>query len=516
MKRSIETKSELSTNCRAPIVTVMGHVDHGKTTLLDYIRKTRVAEREYGGITQQIRSFQVVYHGLPITFVDTPGHEAFVSMRERGANITDILLLVVAADDSVMPQTREVINLWSKTKSHLLVAINKIDIPGANAERVKNDLAKEGVFLEGYGGDIPYVEISAKNGTNVDNLLELINLIAELNDLHKFIDLGNVDYKAEAIVLESYLDKSLGPVLSVILKSGSIKRGYYIVGGNVYSRLRAIMDDSNLTIDDAVESMPVRLVGMPCVLEAGEIIRFYDKEILARNASKERSFNEQKIEQRERFTKDYLKTLLLSEERQQEIKKLSLMVIADTKGSLEAINYALQKLDNFGDVKLDIVLSKVGLVTNSDVDMAKLKNSVVLAFNIKKDQKVWKYAELNKVLIQEYKVIYELIDDVKEAMQRMVDVEESDVVLGEGLILQVFELSNGKFVIGTRVNKGKFLRNMYAKVLDGDNVLHEGKISSLRHFKDEVKEVTAGMDCGILLEPNAEVPVNKRVICIKK
>lgn len=502
---------------RAPVVTIMGHVDHGKTTLLDYIRKTRIAEKEYGGITQQVRTYQIQFNNYPITFIDTPGHEAFVAMRERGAKVTDIIVLVVAADDGVMPQTKEVINLWKSIRCNLIVAINKVDLPTANVERTKNDLLKEEVYLEGYGGDIPYVEISAKFGTNVDKLLDLINLVAELNEIHKFTDISNADFKSEMIVLESYLDKAVGPIANVIIKLGKLKRGDFVVGSNLYSRIRAIINDSNLTIDEAVESMPVKIIGLPTVVEVGEILRTYDKESVAREKSKISSFNNEKLEMKERFTKAYLASKIQEQKQNEDIQKLNIILIADTKGSLEAITYALKKI-NISEVKLDIIQIKVGVLSQNDIDLAKIKNSIILGFNIKPDYKVLKYAEINNVLFKNYNIIYELVDEVKDVMLSLIDTDNQDEeAIGEGIVLQIFELSNGKFVIGSRVNKGLLARNCTLKIVRGDSVIHEGKIVSLKHLKEDVKEINAGMDCGILLEPNfGDLKQGDKIFCYKK
>lgn len=500
---------------RAPIVTIMGHVDHGKTTLLDYILKTNIVEKEYGGITQQVRAYQVFYENYPITFIDTPGHEIFYSMRERGANITDIIALVVAADDSVMPQTKEVISLWKKIKSHLIVVINKIDLSTANIERVKSDLAKEGVYLEGYGGDIPYVELSAKKGINVDKFLELINLIAEINELHKFKDISKANFEAELIVLESYLDKALGPVISTIVKSGKIRRGEYMAATGIYSRVRAIINDRNLTIEEAIESMPVRVVGLPVVLEVGETVRVYDDEYLAREFSKQ-NLVLRRTEGRKKITKEYLRSMLIGQQTEKK-KELSVMLIADTRGSQEAILKALNKLNSDDNkVRLSIVQAKVGLVNTNDIDLAKIQHSIILTFNVEIDAKTRRYAELNKVLIREYKIVYELVDEVYDVLSSIGDEEVEEEVVGEGLVLQVFKLSNGKFVAGTRVIKGRFVKNFDVRVVRLDNVVNEGRIQNLKHLKEEVKEVSAGMDCGVLIEPNLELLNNDKIICFKK
>lgn len=499
---------------RAPVVTIMGHVDHGKTTLLDYICKTNIADRECGGITQHVRAYQVQFEGRHITFIDTPGHEAFFAMRERGAKITDIVVLVVAADDGVMPQTKEVINLWKKMRTQLIVAINKIDAPGANIEKVKRELSMEGVLLEGYGGDIPFVEISAKNGTNVDKLLELINLIAELNELDKFSDISHADFTSESIVLESSMSKSLGPIATVIVKSGQVKRGEFGVGGSIYGKIRAIIDDRNRTIDSAIESMPVKLVGIPKVLDVGEIVRTYNLESKAREVAKEKSFNEQKKESQDKLTRSSLVTLFSEKEGTENIKRLNLIIVADTKGSLEAIQHSLEKIHVDG-VELKIIEAHTGSVNQNDIETAKVRGGIILAFNIKIDSKVVKLAEESDVLLREYNIIYELLEDVEGAMLGLATPVQEEEIIGEGNVLQIFQLSDGKYVAGTRVTKGKIVKGYQIYVVRKSERVSEGKISSLRHNKDEVKEITAGMDCGILVEPNVELQTGDKVFCYK-
>lgn len=498
---------------RAPVVTIMGHVDHGKTTLLDYIRKSNVAEREFGGITQHVRAYQIQHDGRPITFIDTPGHEAFFAMRERGANITDIIVLVVAADDGVMPQTKEVINLWKKAKTHLIVAVNKIDMPGADVEKVKRQLAQNDLLVEGYGGDIPIVEVSAKNGTNVPALLELINLVAELNELDKFSDLSNVDFTSESVVLESTMDKSQGPVATVIVKSGVVSRGEFGVGGRIYGKLRAIVDDNNKTVDVAYESMPARLIGIPKVLDVGEIVRTYEDEKVARDASNV-SVNEEIQEQRSVFNKNILANIFATSEQQEEIKKLNIILIADAQGSLEAILHALKKID-IPDTELTILESRTGNVTQSDVNTAAARGGIILAFNTKVEPSAQKLAEDEKVLIREYKIIYEMFEEIEGALIGLVEPTEEEEVIGEANIIQVFQLSNGKFVAGCRVTSKKIIKGYQAHVERKGERVHQGKITSLKHLKEEVKEATLGTECGILIEPNVELQTGDTVICYR-
>lgn len=499
---------------RAPVVTIMGHVDHGKTTLLDYIRNTNVAEKEFGGITQHVRVYQVEFEGKPITFIDTPGHEAFFAMRERGARITDIIVLVVAADDGVMPQTKEVIDLWRKTNTQLIVAINKIDVVGANVDKVKRELVSEGVLLEGFGGQIPIVEISAKHGTNVEKLLELINLVAELNQMDKYTEKGEIDYESESIVLESFMDKNVGPVATVIVKLGEMRQGEYIVGGNIYGKIRALFSDNNHSIKEAWESLPVRVVGIPKVLKVGEITRTYSNESAAKNASKEVSFNEQREKSIEKFSKSALAAIFASQEQNKELKRLNIIIVADAEGSSEAILNALKKI-NVPGVELNILESRTGTVTQSDVEMAKIKSSIILTFNTKVDVKIIRHAEESGVLIREYKIIYELLEEVEAAMISLVAPTDEEEIIGEAEIRQVFVLSNKKYVAGCRVSKGKIVKGYNAYILRKGEKVHEGKIISLKHVKDEIKESTVGTECGVLLNPNIELQVGDVLVCLK-
>ncbi len=509
-----QEKGNTKSNLRAPVVTIMGHVDHGKTTLLDKIRNANVAAREFGGITQHVSSYQIEFDGRPITFIDTPGHEAFFAMRERGAKITDIVILVIAADDGIMPQTKEVIGLWKKMGAQLIIAINKIDAPGADIDKVKRQLSIEGVQVEGYGGNIPFVEVSAKNGTNIDKLLELINLVAEINELDKPSDISKAEYKSESVVLESYLDKSFGAVANLIVKAGSIKRGHFGVGGQNYGKVRAIIDDMGQNIDEALESQPVKIIGIPKVLEVGEIVRTYPEESKAKDASKEASFNDQKGAIQVAFSKSTIANFFAEEQENKDIKKLNIIILADARGSLEAIENSLRKLDVPG-VNLSILESRTGNVNQSDIELAMTRGGIILAFNVKVDPKLSKVAEENEILLREYKIIYELFEEIEAAMLGLVAPTSEEEVIGEGNVLQIFQLSEGKYITGCRITKGKVLKGYQIYVLRRGEKVHDAKISQLRNNKDEVKEVGIGLDCGILMEPNIELQTGDKVICFK-
>jgi translation initiation factor IF-2 len=512
-KATVKTESK-DKGFRAPVVTIMGHVDHGKTTLLDYIRKTNVADREFGGITQHVRAYQVEFEGRPITFIDTPGHEAFFAMRERGVKITDIVVLVVAADDGVMPQTKEVINLWKKMNTDLIIAINKIDAPGADIDKVKRELATNGVLVEGYGGNIPFVEVSAKNGTNIDKLLELINLVTEIGEMDKFADVSNVDFTSESVVLESFMDKNIGPVATVIVKLGVATRGEFGVGGNIYGKIRAIVDDKNVTINEAHQSQPVRFVGIPKVLEVGEIVRTYKEESKAREISKEKSFNVQKEEAFTQFNRSTLAAFFSDEKAEEEIKKLNIIIVADAAGSLEAILNSLKKIEVPG-TSLKILESRTGSISQSDIELAKTRGGIILAFNIKVDPSLLKVAEKNEILVREYKIIYEMFEEIEGALLGLVAPTSEEEIIGEAEVRQVFELTNKKFIAGCRVTKNKIIKGYHAYILRRGERVHDGKITALKHAKDEIKEATMGTECGILLEPNAEMMTGDIVVCFK-
>lgn len=498
---------------RAPVVTIMGHVDHGKTTLLDYIRHSNVAEREFGGITQHVRAYQIEFQGRPITFIDTPGHEAFFAMRERGANITDIIVMVVAADDGVMPQTKEVINIWKRSNTQLIVAVNKIDMPGADVDKVKRQLSQNDVQVEGYGGDIPIVEVSAKQGTNVNSLLELINLVSEMNELDKFKDYTDLEYTSESVVLESYLDKSQGPVATVIMKGGLLERGEFGVGGKIYGKLRAIIDDNNKTIDSAYESQPVKLVGIPSVLEVGEIVRTYKDEKVAREASSV-SVNEQIAVQRSDFNRNILANIFANEDNKDDIKKLNVILITDAYGSMEAITQSLKKI-NIPETELSILDSHTGVVNSNDVNLAAGRSAIVLAFNTKIDPSAAKIAETEGVIIREYKIIYELFEEIESALIGLVEPTEEEDIIGVAEVRQVFQLSNGKWVAGCRVTDDKIVKGYNAYIYRKGEKVHQGKISSLKHLKEEVKEAGIGTECGILLEPNVEMQTGDELVCYR-
>ena len=499
---------------KAPVVTVMGHVDHGKTTLLDKIRKANVAEKEFGGITQRIGGYQIIHNEKAITFIDTPGHEAFGAMRARGVSVTDIIVLVVAADDGVQNQTREVINLFKKSINvHMIVAVNKIDVPGANPERVKRELASEGLSLEGWGGEIPIVEISAKNETNIESLLDTIQLVAEINEvdtIEKYVPNEDKDFLSESIIIESYQDKALGPVATCIVKAGIISRGDYAVGGATYGKIRAIVDQHGKTINQAGVSSPVILVGIPTIQETGEIVRTYKTDKLARQNSVQ-SINEVLEEEKQEIV-DELSEFFAEDEAETNLFRIVLKV--DTKGSMDAITASLEKLDILG-IKLKIQSKSIGPVTLSDIDYAGQTKAIIIAFNVDVPKNLEQHIKNHKVLVREYKLIYQLIEEIEGALLGLVQPEEEEIIVGTAGVKNIFVLSNKTVVAGCDVKSGKIMKGYKAYVERKGERIHEAKIISLRHLKDEVKEMSVGSECGIILDPNFEIQTGDRVVVYK-
>ena len=510
MSKNINTQVENNFSYKPPIITVMGHVDHGKTTLLDYIRKTRVADKEFGGITQSIGGYQTEYEGKKITFIDTPGHEAFSAMRERGANLTDIIVLVVAADDGIKDQTREVINIWKKSGTQLIVAINKIDVPGANPEKVKREIVSEGVPLEGWGGDVPVVEVSAKTGQNVEVLLETIDLVSEVHGLNKIpVIEEKVEYLSEVIVLESNLHKSMGAIANVIVKYGTLKQGDFVSAAGISGKVRALINEENKTIAEATISMPVAVVGIPTVLNVGEIIRSYPSEKLARENSVQ-SFNDTKIEEQKEFTEDMLASLFGDGEEVEENKELKIILKGDKMGSLEAIETSLKNIE-IPSVDLKVISSSTGLISRNDIDKAALMKAIIIIFGQEVASDMVLYAKQNHVLIRIYKVIYELIDELEEAMIGLVEPQEQEIITGIAEVRALFVLSDKSVIAGSLITKDKIQKGYKCYVERKGERVFEGKVTSLRHNKDEVKEVIVGNECGIGLDPKFEIQTGDRI-----
>ena len=472
---------------RPPVVTVMGHVDHGKTSLLDCIRNTSVSTHEAGGITQHIGAYQVMANGKKIVFLDTPGHEAFTAMRARGAQITDIAILVVAADDGVMPQTIEAIHHAKSAKVPIIVAINKIDKPGANPERVKQELMEQGLVPEEYGGDTIMVPVSAKKQMGIDDLLEMVLLVAEVKELK-----ANPNTDARGVIIEAKLDKGRGPVATVLMQDGTLRIGESIVVGMTYGKVRAMINDRGEAVKKAGPSMPVEILGLSDVPSAGDILAALDEK-------QARSIAEARIErQRSKLIKSKKVSLddLFHQIQENDIKELNIVVKADVQGSVEALSSALINLNKNDEVRVAIVHSGVGNVSESDVMLASASNALIIAFNVRPAANVRRLADSEKIDIRTYSVIYDALNDVKDAMSGLLAPKYKEVVIGRVEIRQVMKFSKA-LVAGSYVLDGKITNNAKIRILRDDKEIFDGDLDSLRRFKDEVKEVAAGYECGI-------------------
>jgi translation initiation factor IF-2 len=478
---------------RAPVVTVMGHVDHGKTSLLDYIRKTNVIAGEAGGITQHIGAYDVeLPSGKKICFLDTPGHEAFTAMRARGAQATDLVVLVVAADGGVMPQTIEAIDHAKAANVPIVVAINKIDLPNAQPERVKSDLANHGVVIEEYGGKNVCVEISAKKGTHVDRLLEMILLVAELLDLK-----ADSTRRAKGVVLETRLERGRGVVASVLVQSGTLESGDAFVAGQQYGRVRAMFDERGHTVKDAGPSTPVEVLGWAGTPAAGDLFQAYPDEREAREVAARRQALHR--EQEFRAAKAISLTEIYAQISQGEVSELKIVLKGDVDGSVEALSESLGKLGS-SEVQVRIIRQAVGQITESDVLLAAASGAIIVGFHVRPDTRARELAAREKVEIRLYEIIYKVVEEVKQALEGMLKPEIREVVLGAAEVRQVFKLSKSGTVAGCMVISGEIPRTAKVRLLRDGTTVWNGRIGSLRRFKDDVKEVASGFECGIALD----------------
>ncbi len=477
---------------RPPVVTVMGHVDHGKTTLLDRIRHSSVAEGESGGITQHIGAYQVEVDGRLITFIDTPGHEAFTSLRARGANITDIVVLVVAADDGVMPQTVEAISHAKAAGVKMIVAINKIDLPGADPLRVRTELTNHGVVTEELGGDIPSVELSALTGQGIDELLEVIDLIAQLEDYK-----ANPKANASGVVVEAELERGRGAVATVIVQRGTLRRGDAVVAGTVAGKARALIDDKGNQIQSASPSTPVQIMGWDEVPSAGDYFEVVASDKEARRIAEERREVEKAASQVTPSARDRLQALL--EQLRTEETTLNVIVKADAQGSLEALRDAVVKIKR-EDAHIQIVHAGVGGINENDISLAEVTDAVVVGFNVRPEPKARKAAEQSGVQVLTYRVIYELLEDLEKILVDQLAPEETEVVLGTAEVRAIFKVPRAGTVAGCYVAEGVVRRGAKARLLRDGVVVHEGVVSSLKRFKDDAREVAAGFECGMGFE----------------
>lgn len=498
---------------RPPIIAIMGHVDHGKTTLMDYIQKSNIAQKEVGGITQSIRAFHVPYKETSMTFIDTPGHEAFSQMRYRGSNVADIILLVVAADDGVKPQTKEVIDLALNEKTPMVVAINKTDLPTADVTKVKTELAQHGVMLEGWGGDTVAVEISAKTGKGVDSLLDILSIVAEMEELHASDDTS----RNEAVVLESYMQKNAGPESLVIVKTGRFEVGNFVVGESYYGKIRALIDDVGTRVTTAGTSMPIRILGLEKVLKSGEaIIAAADKNALhAIEKIEETSpIVAASSEDMQKSAVELLDELMNKTQAQSTRPTLNIVLKVDFVGSLEAIISSLENNAN-EHVDIKVIKSGTGEVNEADITFAKSARAVVIAFNVSIPSRIKVLAQKEKVILMSYSIIYELIEDVVTVAESLIPPEAIEVFIGSAEIIDTFKLSNGNYVAGSIVKEGKMVRGYNCYITRGKERIYEGKITSIRHFKDEIKEAVKGNDCGISTMPNVEFSTGDKITCIR-
>ena len=485
---------------RPPVVTVMGHVDHGKTSLLDAIRETHVTRSEAGGITQHIGAYAVNVNDKKVVFLDTPGHEAFTSMRARGAQVTDIAILVVAADDGVMPQTIEAINHAKAANVPIIVAINKIDKPESNIDRIYQELVENGLLPEEWGGDTITVPVSAKNRIGIDELLEMILLVAEMQELK-----ANPNRTAVGTIVEAQLDKGKGPLATVLVQKGSLKVGDMVVSGTSSGRIRAMIDDKGKRVKKVGPSTPVVILGLSEVPNAGELLFSVDGEKTARYYAEKRK-EQLREEQLKASTKISLDDLF-EKIKEGEIQDLNIIIKADVRGSIEALAQSLEKLDN-EEVKINIIHGGVGGITESDIMLASASNAIIIGFNVRPNLNAIEVAKREKVDVRTYRVIYEAIEDIQAAVKGMLAPTIIEEVLGRAEVRATFKLPNNTIIAGIYVLNGKITRNSQVRLLRNDVVIFEGGISSLKRFKDDAREVLAGYEAGLGLDNYNDIKEN--------
>ena len=484
-------KTEENLVSRPPVVVVLGHVDHGKTSLLDYIKNSRVADREVGGITQHIGAYQVEVDGNPITFLDTPGHAAFTAIRARGARVTDIAVLVVAADDGIMPQTVEAINHAKAADVPIVVAINKMDLPGADPDRVKRQLSENDLLVEDWGGEIVSVNVSARTGDGINDLLENLELVAEISELR-----ANPDKQATGVVIEAKLDRKRGPSATVLITDGTLEVGDQIVAGSTSGRVRAMTDDKGRTLDKVTPGTPAEILGFGILPEAGDQLKVVANEREARTliGGRERASGSRPLQSRALSLDEVVRQVDLGD-----IKELNLVLKADVQGSLEAIRQSLERLVD-EDAKVRVLHTGVGAVTESDVLLASASEAAIISFSVGSEPSAERLADRMSVSIRPYEIIYQLIDDIELALHGMLAPVSQEVIVGRAEIRELFGGRRGTQIAGCRVTEGRMVRNGSVRVMrEGQNIM-DTTISSLRHFRDEVNEMNAGTECGIVLQ----------------
>ena len=488
---------------RPAVVTIMGHVDHGKTTLLDTIRSARVTEGEAGGITQHIGAYQYKDKGKTITFIDTPGHAAFTDMRARGAQVTDIIILVVAADDGVMPQTKEAIDHAKAANSPIIVAINKMDRPGANPDRVKQELTEFNLVSEDWGGNTIFVEISALKNQGIDNLLEMVHLVAEIEDFK-----ANPNRLASGTVIESKLDKSRGPVATLLVQNGSLKTGDILVVGDTHGRVRAMTDDLGNRIDEAQPSTPVEVIGLNDVPQAGDPFRVFNDEREARQISEQRAHRTWKEERG--VSKAMTLDQMFANASEGDQKHLRIIIKGDTHGSIEALKGALENIKVEG-ANIDVIRASVGTITETDVTLAAASEGIIIGFNVRPSSAVRETASEKGIDIRLYNIIYKVIEDIELAMKGLLDPEFKEVVTGQAEVRDTFKISRIGTIAGCYVTDGFIKRDALVRVLRDGVVVYEGELASLKRFKDDVKEVRQGFECGIMIDKFNDVKVGDTI-----
>ena len=489
--KTTTTEDDADLVVRPPVVTVLGHVDHGKTSLLDSIKNTKVVDGEAGGITQHIGAYQIESNGHPITFLDTPGHAAFTAIRARGARVTDIAVLVVAADDGIMPQTLEAINHAKAAEVPIVVAINKMDLPGADPERVKRQLSEQELLVEDWGGDIISVDVSAKTGAGIDNLLENLLLVAEIGELK-----ANPNKPARGVVIEAKLDRKRGPSTTVLVQDGTLKIGDFIVAGGAYGRVKAMSNDQGKPIKSVLPGYPAEVLGFNSVPEAG------DQLTVAANEREGRSMAEANGKS-DTGTSGQGRALTLEEVVNQvgtdEVKELNLVIKADVQGSVEAVRGALERMVD-EDATVRVLHSGSGAVTESDILLASASEAIVISFSIGAEPSAERLADRMGVEIRHYNIIYQLLDDIEKALHGMLDPVYTEIIVGRAEVREIFEGRRGTQIAGCRITEGRMVRNGDVRVVRDGAVVEDTTVSSLRHFREEVNEMNAGTECGIVLQ----------------
>ena len=495
--REIDDESTLKE--RPPIITIMGHVDHGKTTLLDSIRSTKVASGEAGGFTQRIGAYQISLDGRKLTFLDTPGHEAFTAMRARGAKVTDVAVIVVAADDGVMPQTLEAIDHAKAANVPIIVAVNKIDRPDANPDRVKNEMSELGLMPEEWGGDTIFVHTSAKNGEGINDLLETILTVADVQELR-----ANPDRLAQGTVIEAKLDKGRGPVATLLVQKGTLHQGDPVVVGTCFGRIRKMTDEDGHELKEALPSAPVEIIGLNDVPEAGDIFRAFDNEKDARALADRRL--RKKIEQLRRKTAVMSLEDLSKEIEAGEIKEIPVIIKADVQGSAEAVKSSLEKLEVKG-VRVNVIHSTAGLISDSDIMLADASKAMIIGFNVRPDANIRRKAEEAGVTIRLHNIIYKATEEMENAMKGMLAPVYTEVVIGQAEVRETYKVSRIGTIGGCMVTEGKLVARCGVRLIRDGIVIYTGKLGSLKRFKDDAREVTSGYECGITIENYNDIKV---------